>query len=65
MKPKALAKKIVAGIVKDFTGRRGLGQEWDQVDSETQEEIVARWNALALRHIRAACKPRPPSLGVL
>ena len=39
MKP--LAKEIVETILKDLVGRRGLGQEWGQIDDEIQEEIVA------------------------
>jgi len=44
------AKKIVTAIVKDFTGRRGLRQEWEQIDEEIQEEIVAQWEELVLKN---------------
>ncbi len=37
------ARRIVDRIVADLTDRRGLGQEWDQIDDEIQDEIIATW----------------------
>lgn len=42
----AVAKKIVEGIMKDFTGRRGLRQEWDQIDDDIKKEIVEKWEKI-------------------
>lgn len=36
-------KQIVFDIVNDFTDRRGIGQEWDQIDESIQEEIMETW----------------------
>ena len=37
------AERIVQTIERDFTDRRGLRQEWERIDSETQAEIRATW----------------------
>ena len=42
------AKIIVDGIIKDLTDRRGLRQEWDQLDDEIQQEINDTWVAIVL-----------------
>lgn len=39
----ALALKIVLNIKGDFTDRRGLRQEWEQIDEDIQEEILRKW----------------------
>jgi len=36
-------KNTVFKIISDFTGRRGLRQEWEQIDSEIQDEIIQCW----------------------
>ena len=41
-----IAEKIVAGIEYDFTGRRGLRQEWEQIDDDIKVEIRATWEAI-------------------
>ena len=38
-----VARRIVAAIIRDFTDRRGLRQEWEQIDDETQAEIRDEW----------------------
>ena len=40
-------KNIVFQIVEDMSGRRGLGQEWDQIDNEIKEEIFEQWINIA------------------
>jgi len=37
------AERIVKAIEKDFTDRRGLRQEWEQIDAEIQAEIRETW----------------------
>jgi len=37
------AIKAVEEIVKDLTDRRGLRQEWEQIDEEIQLEIKEMW----------------------
>ena len=39
----SLPEKIVFDIVKDFTDRRGLRQEWDNIDDDIQCEIMNTW----------------------
>ncbi len=45
---KIQAEKIVDGIIEDFTDRRGLRQEWEQIDEETQQEIRDTWIKIVL-----------------
>jgi len=40
------AELIVDAIVTDLTDRRGLRQEWEQIDEETQNEIKGEWMRL-------------------
>lgn len=40
-------KHIVAAIVRDIQGRKGLGDEWDMIDPEIKDQIVERWRQLA------------------
>ena len=49
-----LAEIIVAGIVKDFTGRRGLRQEWEAIDDGIREEILDTWRSIAEKAIEEA-----------
>lgn len=37
------AEAIVFDIVSDLTDRRGLRQEWDNIDDDIQEEIIQKW----------------------
>ena len=48
---RVLAQKIVAGLLQDFTDRRGLGQEWEQIDEEIQEEIVEEWTQIVEKEL--------------
>lgn len=37
------AKAKAFDIVNDLTDRRGLRQEWDNIDGEIQAEIIETW----------------------
>lgn len=37
---------LVAAIEKDFTDRRGLRQEWEQIDESTKAEIREAWTKI-------------------
>jgi hypothetical protein len=39
-KPTEVAEKILFGIIGDLTGRKGLDNEWDNLDDETKEELL-------------------------
>jgi hypothetical protein len=43
---KTLAEDIVDVILADLTDRRGLRQEWSNIDRGVQDEIRATWAAL-------------------
>lgn len=49
--PESIAARIVAAIEADFTDRRGLRQQWEQIDGDIQEEIRREWRALALEEL--------------
>jgi hypothetical protein len=38
---KSLAK--VFDIITDLTDRRGLRQEWEEIDGDIQDEIIEKW----------------------
>jgi hypothetical protein len=40
------AHEVVDAIIKDLTNRRGLSQEWDQIDPDIKEEIRNTWAGL-------------------
>lgn len=37
------AEQIVDDIIKDIKGRKGIGDEFYQIDLETREEIFNEW----------------------
>ena len=43
-----LAEKAVSRIIDDLTDRRGLRQEWEQIDDEIQDEIRETWRDLVV-----------------
>jgi len=45
------ARKIVRAIETDFTDRRGLRQEWEQIDPETQAEIRETWIKIVIEEL--------------
>lgn len=40
------SEAIVFKIVSDLKGRKGIGDEFDQIDSDIQEEILQHWTAI-------------------
>jgi hypothetical protein len=43
---KDTADRAVDAIINDLTDRRGLRQEWEQIDKDTQKEIRETWASL-------------------
>lgn len=41
-----IAEAVVDVLVADFTNRRGLRQEWENIDPDIQQEIVDTWTAI-------------------
>jgi hypothetical protein len=46
-----LADRIVKAFADDFTDRRGLRQEWEQIDEETQAEIRTTWTKIVRKEM--------------
>lgn len=44
-----IAQQIVAEIEEDFTDRRGLRQEWDEIDEGIKQEIRDEWTSITLK----------------
>ena len=38
-----IEKEIVFAILHDFTDRRGLRQEWEQIEEDIKEEMIQTW----------------------
>jgi hypothetical protein len=47
-----VAKQIVEDILADLTNRRGLRQEWEQIDDDIQEEIINKWRTIVDMEIK-------------
>lgn len=50
----AMASAAVLAIVADLTNRRGLRQEWDEIDDEVREEILEKWKQAIVTAARAS-----------
>lgn len=46
-----LAQRIIAALEDDFRDRRGLRQQWERIDDDTQDKIRDRWAALVRREL--------------
>lgn len=55
-KTKVVANLIVKKIIFDLTDRRGLRQEWDQIDQDIKNEIIMKWEQIALKEIKKRIK---------
>lgn len=42
------AEQIVEVLIKDLSGRKGLGDEWDNIDGNTKREIKTQWALLII-----------------
>ncbi len=63
---RACADKAVEGIVRDLEGRRGLSDEWDQIDRDIQDDIKTGWRGIITLHMEEpASPPHAPSAGAL
>lgn len=45
------AQRIVEAIIEDLSDRRGIGDEWDCIDSSIQREIRAEWAKIVDREL--------------
>jgi len=36
-------KNITYDILNDVSSRNGIGDEWEQIDSDLQEDIIQKW----------------------
>lgn len=47
----ALARAIVADIIDNLVGRKGLRQVWEGADEDVQAEIIDEWTVIAAGHL--------------
>jgi hypothetical protein len=52
----SIAESIVNDIVKDISGRCGIGNEFEQIDADIQAEMVGDWQAIVTKHLKAITK---------
>lgn len=45
------AEKIIEDIVGDIIDRKGIGDEWEQIDKDIQEEIKEAWIKIFKKHL--------------
>ena len=50
---------IVNAILLDLTDRRGLRQEWEQIETDIQMEIINAWKDAVVAAIRETQEERP------
>lgn len=46
-----ISENIVNDIVSDITDRRGLGDEWENIDKDIQKEIIESWKDIVKLYI--------------
>lgn len=44
-------KHIVAAIIRDLEGRKGLGDQWSAIDDETQDSIIESWREIVKEYL--------------
>lgn len=49
--PNEKSKRIVARLLQDMSGRKGLGDEWDMIDDDVQDEIIQEWVNLVFEEL--------------
>lgn len=45
------AERILKALINDLRDRRGLKQEWNQIDDDIKDEIVREWTRIILETI--------------
>ena len=45
------AKKIIWGVIRDLSDRRGFKQEWSMIDEDVKTEIINTWELIAIAAI--------------
>jgi len=45
------AEKIVKALESDLTDRRGLRQEWEQIDDDVKQEIRKMWSDIIRKEL--------------
>ena len=41
--PTCIADAALAKILRDLRGRKGIGDEWAEIDVDIRNEIIERW----------------------
>jgi hypothetical protein len=53
---KKIADKALSLIVSDIEDRRGIGDEWGNIDRDTQMEIRKAWRGIIAAAITMVCE---------
>jgi hypothetical protein len=54
MSAEVIAKNAIRSILKDLSDRRGLKHQWEQIDQDIKEEIVAKWEQIVIKAVKEA-----------
>jgi hypothetical protein len=39
------ADEIISKIIEDISGRKGIGDEWEDIDEDIRKEIIDEWRS--------------------
>ena len=53
----SLSFRIVDAIIADLSDRRGLRQEWDQIDLDIKQEIHSTWVDIVQKALASGATP--------
>lgn len=50
-KKPSIDEVIIFEIVRDLKNRKGIGDEWDELDEDIQNEIMTHWHEILINHL--------------
>ena len=60
-----LKEKIVDEIIKDISDRKGIGDEWDYIDEDIQDEIKEEWQQIVNKELEKESDLKQEMLDIL
>lgn len=47
----SVAHDIVEDLVQNLAARKGLGNEWDEIEEDVQDVLIEDWEAIVQLHL--------------
>jgi len=44
-------REAAEAIVKDLESRKGIGDEWNDLDDDIRDEIIEKWSDILMDHL--------------